>query len=259
MSPFVNLFYRVYGKGQPLLILHGIFGLSDNWVTYGKRIAELGYEVMILDQRNHGRSPHSDAFNYCTLVDDLAGFINYHNITQPILLGHSMGGKVIMRYTLENPELVSKMISVDVSLRTYTAHSEQRKLISVMRSVKFDKSGRQQIEEELAARISSPRIRQFLSKNLHWKERDQLGWRINLGAISENIEEMNEGVFNSAKYSGPVLFVKGGDSNYVIEDDEKEIFEHFPNARIESIENGTHWVHADDPEKFFAITSEFLQ
>ena len=104
----MNLFYRVYGKGQPLLILHGIFGLSDNWVSYGKRISELGYEVMILDQRNHGRSPHSDTFNYYALVDDLAEFIDYHNITDPVLMGHSMGGKVIMRYTLENPELVFK-------------------------------------------------------------------------------------------------------------------------------------------------------
>ncbi|MFC2106939.1 alpha/beta fold hydrolase [Bacteroidota bacterium] len=255
----MNLFYRIYGKGQPLLILHGIFGLSDNWVSYGKRISELGFEVMILDQRNHGRSPHSDTFNYYALVDDLTEFMDYHNITDPVLLGHSMGGKVIMRYALENPKLVSKIISVDVSLRTYTTHSDHRQLISIMQSVNFDKdTTRQDVVNELEAKISSPRIRQFLAKNLHWKDRDQLGWRINLDALSENLDSMYDGVFYSSKFNGPALFVKGGESNYVNDEDEKEIMERFPDSQIETIPHGTHWVHADDPEEFYKITANFL-
>lgn len=214
---------------------------------------------MILDQRNHGRSPHSDTFNYYALVDDLAEFIDHHSISDPVLLGHSMGGKVVMRYALENPELVSKLISVDVSLRTYTTHKDHRQLIDVMKSVRFDKNTtRQQVQQELAEKISSPRIRQFLAKNLHWKDREQLGWRINLDALSENLEQMYDGVFYSTRYNGPALFVRGAESNYVNEDDRKTILERFPNAEIETIKNGTHWVHADDPEKFYEITSEFL-
>ena len=151
------------------------------------------------------------------------------------------------------------MISVDVSLRTYTTHSEHRQLISVMQSINFNKGiTRQQVEKELADKILSPRIRQFLAKNLHWKERDELGWRINLDAISENLEDLYDGVFYSARYDGPALFVKGENSTYVNEEDEIEIMERFPNARIESIKHGSHWVHADDPEAFYRITSEFL-
>ena len=164
-----------------------------------------------------------------------------------------------MRYALENPEQVSKIISVDVSLRTYTTHSDHRQLISIMQSIDFDKdTTRQQVQGELAAKISSPRIRQFLSKNLHWKDRDQLGWRINLNALSENLDSLYDGVFYSSRFNGPALFVKGGESDYVNDEDEKEILDRFPEARIETIKHGTHWVHADDPEMFYKLTADFL-
>lgn len=255
----MELFSREYGEGPPLILLHGIFGISDNWVTVGKRIAGLGYHVIIPDQRNHGRSPHSPAFNYYALVDDLTEFVDAHGIESPILMGHSMGGKVAMRYILENPDMVSGLIAVDVSLRTYVVHHQHRELIDAMKSADLGRArSRSDVEAQLKERIKSERIRLFLMKNLFWKDHDRLGWRLNLRALEENLESMYDGVFYSTQYRGPALFIKGGNSDYISEDDKPDILEKFPRARIETIPGATHWVHADAPEAFFSLVSDFL-
>jgi pimeloyl-ACP methyl ester carboxylesterase len=255
----MDLFFRSYGHGKPIIILHGILGISDNWVSFGKRIAEQGYRVIIPDQRNHGHSPHSPAFNYYALVDDLYEFIDSLGLENPILIGHSMGGKVVMRYTLENPDLVSKIILVDVSLRTYVTHSYHQQLIQSMMDTDLEKSrSRKDVEKQLRESIQSERIRQFLLKSLYWKEKNKLDWRLNLEAIYENLESMYDGVYFSTRFYGPALFVRGGRSDYVTEDDHKAIFASFPKAEIETIESGTHWVHADEPEEFFQIVNNFL-
>ena len=146
----MELFFRSYGSGRPIIILHGILGISDNWVTFGKKLAEQGYHVIIPDQRNHGHSPHSQAFNYYALVDDLAEFIDNLGLQNPLLMGHSMGGKVVMRYTLENPDLVSGVILVDVSLRTYVTHTYHQQLIQTMMDADLDGSkNRQDVEKQL--------------------------------------------------------------------------------------------------------------
>lgn len=256
----MNLHFRKYGSGHPLIILHGIFGISDNWVSFGKRIAEEGYEVYILDQRNHGRSPHHYAFNYYALVEDLVEFIEQQELRDPIILGHSMGGKVAMRYTLENPHDVSALIVVDTSMRTYVSHTYHRQLIDAMKSVDFNAMrSRQDVENHLESMINSPRIRQFLMKNLFWKEKDLLGWRINLDTIDLNLDSMYDGVFYSSIFNKPSLFVKGGESDYIIEEDIPDIKKNFPNMDLVTIESGTHWVHADAPEEFYSLVSEFLK
>jgi len=135
----MELFYQEYGTGQTMIILHGILGISDNWVTYGKKIAENGYRIVIIDQRNHGRSLHHRAFNYYALVDDLEEFIQEKEIEDPIILGHSMGGKVAMRYTLENPEMVKALIVVDTSLRTYVRFTYHQNLIDALQWNKIKK------------------------------------------------------------------------------------------------------------------------
>ncbi len=256
----MKLHFRKYGRGKPLIILHGIFGISDNWVSFGKKVAELGYEVFIPDQRNHGRSPHHHALTYYALVDDLAEFIEQRKISMPVILGHSMGGKVAMRYTLENPELVKALIVVDTSMRTYVSHTYHRSLIDAMKSVDFSKgAARQDVEEHLKTMIESRRIRQFLMKNLFWKEKDLLGWRINLDAIDLNLESMYDGVFYSTVFRRPSLFVRGGKSNYIIEEDIPSIRKNFSNMDLVIIVGGTHWVHADAPEEFFGHVSRFLK
>lgn len=255
----MKLHYRKYGKGRPLIILHGVFGISDNWVTFGKRIAELGYEVYILDQRNHGRSPHHYAFNYYAMTEDLVEFMEQHEIESPIILGHSMGGKVAMRYTLENPRDVSALIVVDTSMRTYVSHTHHRGLIDAMKSIDFSKvKSRKEVETQLEGSIPSRRIRQFLMKNLFWKEKGLLGWRINLDVIDLNLDAMYDGVFFSTIYNKPSLFVRGGQSDYIIEEDIPDLKKNFPNMDLATIEEGTHWVHADAPEEFYNIVSGFL-
>jgi pimeloyl-ACP methyl ester carboxylesterase len=256
----MNLHFRKYGKGKPLIILHGIFGISDNWVSFGKRIAESDYEVFILDQRNHGHSPHHYAFNYYALTDDLIEFMEQHKIEDPVILGHSMGGKVAMRYTLENPHAIRALIVVDTSLRTYVSHSHHRTLIDAMKSVNFSEArSRQEVESVLEQKIENPRIRQFLLKNLFWKEKDLLSWRINLEAIDLNLESLYDGVFNSTIFNKPALFIRGGKSDYVSEEDIPNIKKNFTNADIVTIQDGTHWVHADAPEEFYAHVSKFLK
>ena len=256
----MNLHYRKYGAGQPLIILHGIFGISDNWVSFGKAVADLGFEVFILDQRNHGQSPHHYAFNYYALTEDLLEFIEQQQIQDPIILGHSMGGKVAMRFTLEYPEEVKALIVVDTSMRTYVSHTQHRMLIDAMKAIDFKEvSARSDVQEQLEAKISSKRIVQFLMKNLFWTEKDLLSWRINLEAIDLNLDRMYDGVFYSTVFDKTALFVRGGNSDYIIEEDIPVIKQNFPNMDLATIDGGTHWVHADAPEEFNGIVSEFLK
>lgn len=256
----MELFYRHYGRGRPMVILHGLLGISDNWVSFGKQISHLGFEVFIPDQRNHGRSPHHPVFNYYALVDDLGEFLEHHKIKEPVLLGHSMGGKVTMRFSLENPGMVDRIIVVDTSLRTYVRFNYHLKLIDAMASVDFGKiRTRQEVEIMLGQKISEPRMLLFLMKNLFWKERHRLGWRPDLSSISYHIDSMYDGVYYSTRFTKPALFIRGGRSDYVLEEDFQAIYDNFPFAAIETVENGTHWVHADEPEHFYALVSEFLK
>ena len=229
-------------------------------MTFGKKIAESGFEVYILDQRNHGQSPHHYAFNYYALTEDLVEFCEQQGIESPIVLGHSMGGKVAMRYTLENPHDVSALIVVDTSMRTYVSHTYHRTLIDAMKSVDFATvKSRAEVEDHLSGLIDSSRIRQFLLKNLFWKEKDLLAWRINLDVIDLNLDSMYDGVFYSTIFNKPALFVRGGKSDYIIEEDIPDIKKNFPNMDLATIDDGTHWVHADAPEEFYNHVSEFLK
>ncbi len=255
----MELFYREYGQGPVIIILHGLLGISDNWVSFARRISEEGYKVFIPDQRNHGQSPQNPAFNYYALSDDLAEFIDKHSISQPLLMGHSMGGKVVMRYTLENPDKVKKLVVVDTSLRSYNRSNYHRDLIDAMLSVNLETiSSRQEVDKQLLAKVPDERLRQFLLKNLYWKDRDQLGWRLNLQAIGDNLDSMYDGVFYSGRYEGPSLFIKGGKSDYITEQDYPAIKSSFPLSQIKTIPEGTHWVHADAPVVFYKLVKNFI-
>jgi esterase len=256
----MELFYREYGEGQPFIILHGLLGISDNWVGMARKLANEGYRVLIPDQRNHGQSPWHPVLNYYALTDDLAEFIESKKIVKPVILGHSMGGKVAMRYTLEHHNSVEKLIIVDTSLRTYFRFNYHLKLIDAMLSVDFSQGGnRQEMETVLADKIKDDRMVQFLMKNLYWKEKNRLGWRPNLQAISYHVDAMYDGVFYSTRFEKPALFIRGGKSDYILEEDYPAIYQNFPQAVITTIENGTHWVHADEPEEFYGLLIKFLK
>ncbi len=255
----MQLFYRKFGEGKPLIILHGLFGISDNWVSFGKKIAELGYEVYIPDQRNHGQSPHSGAFNYLALVDDLFEFVDELGLEDAVILGHSMGGKVAMRFALENPTFLSRLIVVDISLRAYQARPHHKNIINAMKKVDFNLvTNRLEVEDILRNYIQSNSIRLFVMKNLHRKGQSQFEWRLNLDAICNNLDEMFDGIEVKRPFEKPSLFIRGGASDYIIDEDIEPINQAFPNNTMHTIEGASHWVHAEAPELFYNYVSEFL-
>ncbi|MHC1776739.1 MAG: alpha/beta fold hydrolase [Lentimicrobium sp.] len=254
----MKLFYRHFGEGQPLIILHGIFGISDNWVTLGKRLAEK-FSVYIPDLRNHGQSPHSPAFNYTAMADDLLEFIEEHELKKPMIIGHSMGGKVAMTFAQEYPEMVEKLVIVDISLRKYPGRNVHFDMINAMMAVNFEAvSTREEVELLLESSIPDKRIRLFVMKNLYRKTRHTFDWRLNLPAISSNMDYIFEGVETNGTYNGPTLFIKGGKSDYIIVDDFPMIYKKFPAAKIQTIEGASHWVHADSPGELCKLFSMFL-
>ncbi len=257
----MKLFYRRYGeKGhQPLIILHGLFGISDNWATYGRRIAAEGFEVFIPDQRNHGRSPRSDTFNYIALTEDLFDFIDDNDIHDPIIMGHSMGGKVAMMFALENPAFTKKLIVIDISLKAYGPRKSHLKIIEAMKKLDLTQiKSRKEAEMLLAQWITEERIRLFVLKNLHRKKDGTFEWLINIEAIENNLDQMFDGIQTLTQYKRPTLFIRGGNSDYILPEDFESIRFNFPNAEIVTIEGTSHWVHAEAPEKFYQITYGFM-
>lgn len=254
----MKLFYRHFGEGQPLIILHGIFGISDNWVTLGKRLAEK-FSVYIPDMRNHGQSPHSPTFNYAAMADDLLEFIEEHELKKPMIIGHSMGGKVAMTFALEYPEMVDKLAIVDISLRKYPGRNVHFDMINAMMAVNFEAvSTREEVEALLENSIPDKRIRLFVMKNLYRKTKHTFDWRLNLQAISANMDYVFEGIESSNKYTGPTLFIKGGRSDYIIEADLPLIYRNFPFATVQTIAGASHWVHADSPNELCRLFSIFF-
>lgn len=258
----MQLFFRRFGKkgDQPVVILHGLFGISDNWVSFARRLSQQASEVFIPDQRNHGQSPQSDNFNYLALTDDLFDFIDENEIEDPIIIGHSMGGKVAMRYTLENPLLVKKLIVVDISLKAYGPRKQHLSIIKAMKSIDLASiNSRQEVEDQLAKYIPEPRIRLFILKNLHRKGKNEFEWRLYYEGIEKSLTEMFDAIDTSVKYSKPTLFIKGGASDYILLEDFDQIRYNFPNAEIITIENASHWLHVEVAERFYQLTSGFAE
>jgi esterase len=254
----MKLFFRRFGEGKPLVILHGLFGISDNWVTIGKRLAE-NHEVYIPDLRNHGQSPHSNVFNLQALTGDLEEFTGENNLKDIILIGHSLGGKTSMQFALQNPSMVKKIIVVDISLRKYSNYRDHQLLIDAMMRVDFSTAMRRSdVEKQLMKTIKSPRLCQFLLKNVYWRDKDTLGWRLNLTALNENLPSVFESPSGESQFPGPALFIRGGLSDYILDADLTEIKRKFPRAELSTIPSATHWVHADAPEEFLDVVNQFL-
>jgi esterase len=254
----MKLFFRRFGKGNPLVILHGLFGLSDNWVTIGKRLSD-DFEVFIPDLRNHGQSPHSTVFDFPALVQDLIEFTEENNLKDMILVGHSLGGITAMHFALENSSCVKKIIVVDISLRKYRNYGDHQKLINAMLGVDFSRvHKRSDVERQLMSSIKNTRIRQFLLKNVYWRDKVSLDWRLNLAALNENLPLINESVADDKQFRGPALFIRGELSDYLLNEDLDEICKKFPRAELATVPNASHWVHADAPEEFLKILSRFL-
>lgn len=252
----MQLNYKKVGEGTPLIILHGLFGSLDNWMGIAKTLGER-FEVYLLDARNHGQSPHSDEFDYELMAEDLYEFIQEHQIVNPVVLGHSMGGKTAMQFAMNHPDMLIKLIVADIAPKPYPVH--HRQIIDGLLALDFGViKTRQQADEELSKHIPDLSVRQFLLKNLYWKEKEQLGWRFNLKAINQNIEIVGKALNNIHPFLQPTLFVRGEKSNYILESDFEEIKHIFPNSEVKTIANSGHWIHAEQPQEFMRIVSTFL-
>jgi len=254
----MKLFCRQFGTGQPVIILHGLFGLSDNWVTFGRQLSE-HYRVLIPDLRNHGQSPHSNVFNFPALETDIAEMAEELGLTDVYLLGHSLGGKTAMFFTLHNPMLVRKLVVADISLRKSPPNRQHQQLLNAMMAVDFaGATSRSDVEKQLHAHVGSVKLRQFLMKNVYWRDRHTLDWRLNLRSINENLLSVFEGVDISGNWGGPALFIRGAMSDYVMDSDIPDMKMKFPGAEVKTIANASHWVHADAPGEFFNLVKTFL-
>jgi esterase len=246
------------GQGQPFVILHGFLGMSDNWKTYGKQLCDVGFEVHLIDQRNHGSSFWDDSFNYEVLVEDLKHYCDTYNLKSIILLGHSMGGKTAMLFATQYPELVSKLIVADISPRFYPIHHET--ILAGLNALDFNSiTSRNEADEVLSKYIADMGTRQFLLKNLYWKEKAQLALRINLKILTKNIAEVGEALPNESKFEKDTLFLRGEKSNYITSSDESLIKHHFYKVEIVTIKNSGHWLHAENPQDFFDAVMDFVK
>ncbi len=251
----MKLHYRTMGEGKPLFILHGLFGSSDNWQTLGKKFAE-DYKVYFVDQRNHGRSPHSEDFSYDLMVDDLAKLIREVDEPKVNIIGHSMGGKTVLGLAAKNPELIDKMVVADIGYKSYPMHHEQ--ILKGLNSLDLNSvKSRGQADKIISEYIPEYGVRQFLLKNLYWIEKGQLAWRINIPVLEREMDNiLEEIVFDVIE--NPTLFIRGGKSNYILESDFDEIESKLPNSSIYTMPEAGHWVHAEDPKNFYMEVKQFV-
>lgn len=248
---------NIKGSGDPLLILHGFLGMGDNWKTLANKFSE-NYEVHLIDQRNHGRSFHSDDFSYELLVDDLLSYIEHHNLNSVNVIGHSMGGKTAMLFAVTHPEKVNKLIVADIAPKFYPRHHDV--ILEGLSAIDFTKQKtRGEVEEELKKYIPEWGIRQFLLKNVYWKTKEQLAFRFNLQGLIENIDEIGSPLPSLSVFQGATLFLKGENSGYITDNDISLIKAHFPKAVLKTVKNAGHWLHAENPTDFYDYVVSFLE
>lgn len=251
------LHHKTIGEGEPLLILHGLFGMLDNWMSLAKKFGEF-YEVHLLDLRNHGHSFHADIHNYESMAADVVEYINYKQLHSVNLLGHSMGGKTAMLTACLNPLLIKKLIVVDIAPKFYAPHHQS--IIEGLFAVKEAKiNSRKEADIVLARHFDNTGIRMFLLKNLYWKTKTELDFRFNLEAIVSQIDQIGSALKSDLTFDNPTLFIDGEKSDYILESDIELIDQHFLDNEIEVITNAGHWVHAENPDLFWEKVMQFLQ
>lgn len=252
------LYSKIEGEGKPLLILHGFLGMSDNWKSIASKYAENGFQVHLLDLRNHGRSFHSDDFNYEVMANDILEYCKKSNFQKINLIGHSMGGKVAMFFASTYPEMIEKLIVADIGPKYYAPHHKE--ILAGLNAVDFSKKpDRTEVEKMLYPYIPDFGTRQFLMKSLYWKEPGQLAFRFNLDVFNKKIEEIGTALPTENSFDKPSLFIRGGNSKYILDTDLSQIEKQFPKFELKTIPNVGHWLHAENPIKFFEETLEFLK
>lgn len=254
----MKLFYRTLGQGHPLVVLHGLLGMSDNWVTFAKKMAE-HFLLILPDLRNHGNSPHSDNFNLSLMAEDVEELMEEIGINSCNLIGHSMGGRVAMELALNNSRLIHKLVIVDIAPRRYFGNKNIINLFEVLNRIDPGKiSSISQFENILKSYVSDLKMVQFVLKNIKRTEQGVFQWKMNFRVLYENLETMMTPVFVNKKFDKQTLFIQGGKSDFILPDDYHLIKDFFPMAEIRVLPNAGHWVHADEPELFFKEVNQFL-
>lgn len=259
MSDTVALNYRETGSDQPVFILHGMFGSLSNLGLLGRSLTE-HYRVIMVDLRNHGDSPHHPEMNYPVMADDIVRLMDNLNIESAHLIGHSMGGKIAMQVALNQPQRVNKLIVADIAPVLYKAdrHDEILEGLSALHHAPL--ASRKEADQVLAQFVDEAGVRAFLLTNLaRDKQTGTLRLKLNIEAVIDNYFDQLTLAPTGTAYSGSTLFIRGADSNYIQERNHQVIFQLFPNAKIETIENTGHWLHAEKPAEFNQLVQHFLK
>ncbi len=261
----MNLYSKIIGKGPPILILHGLFGMSDNWLAIGKALVSEGFSCYIPDLRNHGRSPHGETHRYTDMCDDLLEFMNEQELEKIYIIGHSMGGKLGMIFSLLHPEKVNKLVVVDMAPSDYrhpanTFHSDLIRTLQAINLTTYEERGK--IREELEARLHDDSLAMFLSKNIGRENNSkQFKWKFNLPVLQKYLQHIYLG-FEELKIYAPcpvgTLFIKGNESEYYLPRHEPDRLTYFPDSKVVGLDGAGHWVHSDTPEPFLENIVNFL-
>lgn len=252
----MKLSFRTLGEGQPLIILHGFFGSADNWQTLGKSFSQF-FKVYLIDQRNHGNSPHSDAFNYDLMVEDILELMKDEGLSKAKFIGHSMGGKTAMNFAVKYPDMVEKLVVVDIGPKQYPPHHEN--IFNGFKSVDLSTiESRKDADDQLSRSIPDFGVRQFILKNLTRDDADNFIWKINLESLEKNGAEVGRALDPSDVFNGDTMFIGGGNSNYIKPEDVDLIVRHFPKAKVEMIQGSGHWVHAEKPKELYDLVINFF-
>jgi esterase len=251
-------FKKIGEEGRPLVVLHGVFGLLDNWLTISKAISEHGLVLYLVDQRNHGRSPHAEPMDYPTFSADLKEFIEQQQLKKPHLLGHSMGGKTVMQFAVDYPHAFDRLVVVDIGPKMYPIH--HRKILEGLNVIPIDQiSSRNEADEVLARYEPLLPVRQFLFKNLYRKDEGGFAWRFNLPLLTKSMPVIGKEITYDTPVNNPALFMRGSQSDYIKDEDWEDILKMFPNAELATIQGAGHWVHAEQPQAFAKCLLEFLE
>ena len=241
---------------SPVILLHGLFGSLENLGVVARRLA-LGWQVHSVDLRNHGRSPHADSMTYTEMAGDVRAYMDEHGLASAILIGHSMGGKVAMRLALDYPDRVERLVVADIAPVTYEPH--HGRILEGMRALDTARlKSRTEADKALAAYVDEPPVRQFLLKNLVKRDQGGFAWRLNIDAIESNYASILAGQESDQPYRGPVLFIKGGASDYIQERHRAQVARLFPGAALRVIPGTGHWLHAEKPDVFTTLCERFL-
>lgn len=252
----MQLNFKKLGTGKPLIILHGLFGSSDNWFSISKELKD-NFTLYLIDQRNHGDSPQSDEWNYDVMVEDLNELMDAEGLKKAYLMGHSMGGKTVMNFALKYPEKVEKLIVADISPRYYAVHHQR--ILEGLNALDLDTIGsRKDADDQLAEYVPNLGERQFLLKSLG-RGADGFEWKINLPVITKNINEVGKALPDGQSFSGPTLFLAGSNSSYIQQPDLDDIDAFFPKNEVEFIADAGHWLHAEQPDAVVEEIRRFLK